>query len=71
MDCLQHVINCGLIFYSHITAGALLTNTGPLSERHEGAEDAMNELGTVLDGETPLQLQCAFIVYHPANVKVT
>lgn len=31
-------------------------HTGPLSERHEGAEDAMNELGSMLDGEASLQL---------------
>lgn len=49
-------MNCGLIFYSNITAGTLLTNAGPLSERHEGTEDAMNKLGTVLNGEAPLQL---------------
>lgn len=45
----------------------LLTHTGPLSERHEGAEDAMNKLGSVLNGETSLQLQCAVIISHPAN----
>ena len=49
-------MKCGLIFYSNISAGAesRLTHTGPLSERHEGAEDAMNELGTMLDGEASL-----------------
>lgn len=45
----------------------LLTHTCPLSERHEGAEDAVNVLGSVLDGEASLQLQCAIIVDHPAN----
>ena len=34
----------------------LLTHTGPLSERHEGAEDAVNVLGAVLDREASLQL---------------
>lgn len=42
-------------YYSRNT-GRLLTHTGPLSERHEGAEDAMNELGSMLDGEASLQL---------------
>lgn len=45
----------------------LLTHTCPLSERHEGAEDAMNKLGSVLDGEASLQLQCTVIISHPAN----
>lgn len=39
-----------------LTREKLLTHTGPLSERHEGAEDAMNKLGSVLNGETSLQL---------------
>lgn len=34
----------------------LLTHTGPLSERHEGTEDAVNVLGTMLDREASLQL---------------
>ena len=34
----------------------LLTHTGPLSEGHEGAEDAMNHLRTMLDREASLQL---------------
>lgn len=46
-----------------------LTHTGPLSERHEGAEDAVNKLGAMLDGEASLQLQRALVVHHPARTK--
>lgn len=45
----------------------LLTHTGPLSERHEGAENAVNVLRSVLNGEASLQLQSSFIVHHPAD----
>lgn len=47
--------NSPIKYHSRITR-SLLTHTGPLSERHEGAEDAMNELGSMLDGEASLQL---------------
>lgn len=56
-----------LRFPALLTREKLLTHTGPLSERHEGAEDAMNKLGSMLNGETSLQLQCAVIISHPAN----
>lgn len=45
------------------------TNTGTLSERHERAEDAVEGLGPVLDGEACLQLQSTFIIHHPVKMR--
>lgn len=53
-----HVINyvSSLKHHSTNSERPFLTNAGPLPEGHEWAEDAMNELGTVLDWEASLQL---------------
>lgn len=70
-SCLTRVFTtvCGEILGSNTTLG--LTHTGALSERHEGAEDAVDQLGAVLYGEAPLQLQRALVVHHPGNGGVT
>ena len=47
------------------------TDTGPLSEGHERAEDAVEGLGAMLDGETSLQLQSAFVVHHSVDSSTT
>lgn len=60
---MQHVMICCVI----LLKGRLLTDTGALSERHERAEDAVDELGSMLDGEAPLQLQRSVVVDHPAE----
>lgn len=44
-----------------------LTDAGSLPEGHEWTEDAVEMLRAMLDGETPLQLQRAFIIHHPAE----
>lgn len=54
----------------YLTGGAL-THTRPLPERHEGAEDAVNQLRSVLDGEASLQLQSPVVVHHPAAAAQT
>lgn len=50
---------------TRVGAAGLLTHTGPLSERHEGAENAVDVLRSVLDGEASLQLQRSFVVHNP------
>lgn len=60
---LQPVMICCIISLKH----TLLTDTGALPERHERAEDAVDELGSMLDGEASLQLQRPVVVHHPAE----